>query len=140
MKAEMMKNKRMNMTFTGYLKGERLAEVYAGSTLFVFPSSTETFGNVVLESLACGTPAVAARAGGVKELIKDRVTGILCHPGDSSEFVMAISDLIENENLRSKMSREARKYALQQSWDSIFSNLMTEYQSTIYQNQEQIYA
>ncbi len=60
-----------NMIFTGYLKGEELAEVYSNSDVFVFPSPTETFGNVVLEALASGTPVLYANSAGVKHLIKD---------------------------------------------------------------------
>lgn len=56
-----------NVTFTGYLQEENLAEAYACSDLMVFPSATETFGNVVLESLACGTPVVGANSGGGKK-------------------------------------------------------------------------
>jgi glycosyltransferase involved in cell wall biosynthesis len=139
-KEELSKSKPENMTFTGYLTGERLTEVYAGSSLFIFPSTTETFGNVVLESLACGTPVIAARAGGVKEIIQNGVTGILCTPGKREEFVKVITEIIENEQLLCKMKVEARKYALQQSWDSIFNQLITEYELSISQSQKQIYA
>ena len=62
---------KTNVTFTGYLQGEDLAEAYASSDLMVFPSATETFGNVVLESLACGTPVIGANNGGVKNIITD---------------------------------------------------------------------
>ena len=58
-----------NMMFTGYLKGEKLAEAYSASDVFVFPSPTETFGNVVLEALASGTPVIAANSGGVKNVV-----------------------------------------------------------------------
>ena len=59
-----------NMTLTGYLTGEQLAEIYSASDLFVFPSPTETFGNVVIEALASGTPAITANSGGVKILLR----------------------------------------------------------------------
>lgn len=140
LREELSRNKPENMTFTGYLKGECLSEVYAGSSLFIFPSTTETFGNVVLESLACGTPAIVARAGGVKEIIKDRKTGVLCQPHQPDEFIDAITDLLENELLLKKMSHEARTFALTKSWDSIFNKLISEYEMAIFQSQEQIYA
>jgi glycosyltransferase involved in cell wall biosynthesis len=140
MKEELIKTSPENMSFTGYLTGESLTEVYAGSSLFIFPSTTETFGNVVLESLACGTPVIAARAGGVKEIIRDQVTGLLSSPGDPSEFIYHITELIENEQLLYKMKVEARKYALQQSWDSIFRKLVSDYESIIFQNQQKNYA
>ena len=62
---------KTNVTFTGYLQGVDLAEAYACSNMMVFPSATETFGNVVLESLACGTPVIGANSGGVKNIITD---------------------------------------------------------------------
>ena len=140
LKDELQKNKPENMTFAGYLDGENLAEVYAGSSLLVFPSSTETFGNVVLESLASGTPVIGPDSGGVKEIIKDQVTGILCKPGQSSEFIESIIKLLNNEQLLTQMGGEARKFSLNQSWDSIFNQLISDYQATISYSQELKYA
>ena len=71
---------KTNVTFTGYLQGADLAEAYACSNLMVFPSTTETFGNVVLESLACGTPVIGANSGGVKNIITDGKTGFFVRP------------------------------------------------------------
>jgi glycosyltransferase involved in cell wall biosynthesis len=73
LREQIQKEAPANMTFTGYLKGQQLAEVYSASDLFVFPSPTETFGNVVLESLASGTPVIGADSGGVKNIIQDGV-------------------------------------------------------------------
>lgn len=69
-----------NVTFTGARHGEELAELYASADLFVFPSCTETFGNVVLEAMASGLPVIAADAGGTRELIAPGVTGMLFGP------------------------------------------------------------
>ncbi|MBB6455417.1 glycosyltransferase involved in cell wall biosynthesis [Salirhabdus euzebyi] len=121
-----------NMTFTGYVKGHELARIYAATDLFVFPSTTETFGNVVLESLASGTPAVVARSGGVQEIVTDKKTGLLCNPKSVEDFVRAISETLENEFRLNWMSVEARKYALKQSWDSIFNELLLEYEDIIH--------
>src|SRR5690606_24068069 len=79
-KEEMMAEAPSNMTFTGFLSGKDLASVYSASDLFVFPSATETFGNVVIESLASGTPVIGAKSGGVKNLVKHNVNGMLCEP------------------------------------------------------------
>jgi glycosyltransferase involved in cell wall biosynthesis len=91
---EMQNHTPSNVTYTGYLNGQTLAEIYASSDLFVFPSSTETFGNVVLEAFASGLPAVGARAGGVQEIIQDGITGQLCTPRDASDFIQAIVHLM----------------------------------------------
>ncbi|MFJ7729064.1 glycosyltransferase family 4 protein [Neobacillus sp. NPDC097160] len=118
-----------NMTFTGYVTGVELAEIYSASDLFVFPSPTETFGNVVIEALASGTPVITANSGGVKNIIKQGATGYLCETGNAAAFADAIFKLLENEGLRSQFAREGRDYALAQSWDAILSQLLWHYQS-----------
>lgn len=70
--------------FTGYLDGSALAAAYAGADLFVFPSDTEAFGNVVLEAMASGLPVIAPAAGGLLDIVEDRVTGRLVAPGGVS--------------------------------------------------------
>ncbi|WP_316571373.1 glycosyltransferase family 1 protein [Neobacillus sp. YIM B06451] len=116
-----------NMVFTGYLKGEKLAEVYSISDVFVFPSPTETFGNVVLEALASGTPVVCANSGGVKHLVKNGVTGFLCEPGNPESFKEALIKLIYNPSLLQSMGREGRSFALTQKWDNILESLVWSY-------------
>lgn len=124
---EMKARFNKNVTFTGYLKPERLAHVYAASDLMVFPSATETFGNVVLESMACGTPVIGANAGGVKNIISNTKNGLLCTPKCPHEFANAIHSLLEDQDARQKMGIAARHYALSQSWDNIFARLVDEY-------------
>ena len=116
-----------NITLTGYIKGEELARIYAGADLFVFPSFTETFGNVVLEAMSSGTPAVVANAGGVKEFVINDVNGRICEQQNAESFVHAISELLEDETMRLRMGVEARNYALTQSWDTIFDGLISDY-------------
>ncbi|MEX2414837.1 MAG: glycosyltransferase family 1 protein [Paenibacillaceae bacterium] len=123
------------VTFTGYLKGEALAEAYASSNLFVFPSSSETFGNVVLESLAAGLPVVGARSGGVQEIIDHGRNGLLCPAKDTDAFVRSILTLIDNPELLVSMGGEGRRYALTQSWDSIFDSLLDNYRQASTESQ-----
>ncbi|MFD1739256.1 glycosyltransferase family 4 protein [Bacillus salitolerans] len=139
-KADLERQVPTNVTFTGYLGGQELAEVYAGSDLFIFPSPTETFGNVVLEALACGTPVVGANSGGVKNIIKNGITGILCEPKKVSSFVHAIESLLSNDELRKNMQHEARTYALTQTWDSIFESLLYEYETALHRSNEKKFA
>ncbi len=129
-----------NMTFTGYLGGKQLAEAYAASDLFVFPSPTETFGNVVLESLASGTPVIGAKSGGVQNIIKPGVTGLLCKPSNVEEFSEAIQYLLTNERIRRQMAVAGRDYALTQSWNQILENLICQYTNVIEEKEEQKYA
>ncbi|MFC4321639.1 glycosyltransferase family 4 protein [Litchfieldia salsa] len=139
-KDEMMKTAPPNMTFTGFLNGEELAEVYACSDLFIFPSPTETFGNVVLESLACGTPVIGANSGGVKSIIQHERNGLLCNPNQVDEFVSAILKLINDGHYRKEMGLAGRSYALTQSWDVIFDNLLTEYIEILHTQEDVKYA
>ncbi|NBS50528.1 MAG: glycosyltransferase, partial [Verrucomicrobia bacterium] len=67
-------------TFVGYLGGEELAGAYASADAFLFPSSTETLGLVLLEAMAAGSPVVAARRGGIPDIVTDGVNGCLYEP------------------------------------------------------------
>ncbi|MFV2048199.1 glycosyltransferase family 4 protein [Metabacillus sp. YM-086] len=130
-KEDMQKKAPENMTFAGYLNGVDLAKVYAASDLFVFPSPTETFGNVVLEALASGTPVIGANSGGVKNIFKENQTGHLCEPRNVEQFTNAIIHLLTNHSLKTQMGKEARQYALSQTWDQIFEGLLTEYEDAL---------
>lgn len=132
-KEEMEQMAPENMTFTGYLDGKELAHVYAASDLFIFPSVTETFGNVVLEALAAGTPVIAAKAGGVKHIVQHEQTGLLCEPRNIEQFIAAITLLINDHELRKEMTNQAREYALTQTWDIIFDTLLSHYEQIVNQ-------
>ncbi|GGA89534.1 glycosyltransferase family 4 protein [Ornithinibacillus halotolerans] len=123
------------MTFTGFLTGTELAHVYVAADLFVFPSPTETFGNVVLESLASSTPAICANSGGVRTIVIDQETGILCEKNNSTDFAKAIESLITNEVKRKQMGVKGRQYAVTQSWDRIFDELIINYEAVLKKKQ-----
>ena len=122
---------KANVTFTGYLQGKDLAEVYACSNIMIFPSATETFGNVVLESLACGTPVIGANSGGVKNIIADGKTGILCLPKHADSFLSSIHSLLRNEEQLIQMGIAASSYAKTKSWDEIFRGLLDQYEEVL---------
>ncbi|UNP75909.1 glycosyltransferase family 1 protein [Bacillus nitratireducens] len=131
---------KTNITFTGYLQGANLAEAYASSDLMVFPSATETFGNVVLESLACGTPVIGANSGGVKNIIIDEKTGFLCEPKNEDSFLSSIYSLLNNEERLKQMGVAASSYAKSQSWDEIFHSLFNQYEEALHQNEAELLA
>lgn len=139
LKEELQQKAPANMTFTGYLTGEQLAQFYSASDLFVFPSPTETFGNVVIEALASGTTVIAAHSGGIKNIIKSGVTGYLCEPGNVQAFLNAILELLENDSLRMQLGIEGRNYALTKNWDHIFAHLLWHYHDVIEKPKIQIY-
>jgi glycosyltransferase involved in cell wall biosynthesis len=140
LREDLQKKAPSNMRFTGYLEGQSLAEVYSASDLFVFPSTSETFGNVVLEALASGTPVIGANAGGVKNIIKSGVTGDLCSPGNVEQFSRSIERILTNDGKRLHMRLEGRKYALMQKWDRIFACILWHYTSVIEEQNGQKHA
>jgi len=91
--------------FLGPLFGEELAQAYASADIFVFPSLTDTFGNVVLEAQASGLPCVVMDQGGPKEIIVDGKSGIVTH--DEKTFINAVEKLMSDNDLRSLMSKSA---------------------------------
>ncbi len=130
----------VNMKFTGYLQGKQLAEVYSASDLFIFPSPTETFGNVVLEAMASGTPVIGVNAGGVKNIIQSGITGELCRPRGIEQFSHSIQKLLTNDSKRIRMGWEGRKYALMQKWDHVFEKMIWHYKEVIKDNRGMKYA
>jgi glycosyltransferase involved in cell wall biosynthesis len=115
--------------FTGYLRGVPLAEAYAAGDVFVFASDTETFGNVVLEGIASGLPAVVVDRGGVTESAIPGRTGIRVRPNDPAEFARGCIELLADDALRERLARGAREEALSRSWDSVLDGLLEGYQA-----------
>jgi glycosyltransferase involved in cell wall biosynthesis len=99
------------VAFTGYLRGEELATAYASSALFLFPSTTDTFGNVVMEALASGIPALVSDRGGPCELVSHRETGLVLPAGDHGRWKDAIETLAHDRRRRQAMGRSARRQA-----------------------------
>lgn len=120
-----------NVTFTGYKHGEELAQLYASADLFVFPSSTETFGNVVLEAMASGLPVLAVNEGGVKDLITPGRNGMIVEPRSPDAFIREICASIEHPHKLAAMGYEGRQLALDRSWESIFDGLIHDYEEIL---------
>ncbi|MRG87419.1 glycosyltransferase family 4 protein [Salinibacillus xinjiangensis] len=128
-----------NITWTGFMEPDQLSQLYASSDLFLFPSSSETFGNVVLEALSSGLPVIGANAGGVQHLVDHEVTGFLCEPRDIKDFVRYTSKLLDDSTLRLTYSKAAREIAREWSWDAIFKELLASF-SKIAERKNQISA
>ncbi len=116
--------------FTGYLFGDDLAAAYASADVFVFPGTHETFGQVVLEALASGLPAVVADSGGVTDMAIPGQTGILCAP-DPDSFAAAVRLLRDRPLMRRRLSAGARAYALARPWEKIMAQLEHHYARAI---------
>jgi len=114
--------------FAGVLHGEALSTAYANMDLFVFPSHTDTFGNVVLEALASGVPAIVTPDGGPKTIVGDGVTGRIA---EDAGFAAAVASVLGNPTQHAEMRRAARAHALTMSWDSVFEGVYSAYESLV---------
>ncbi len=115
-----------NAVLTGVLRGKALADAYANMDVFVFPSKTDTFGNVVLEALSSGVPAVVTADGGPKFLVQDGVTGHVAHT--DMEFIRCVNAMMTNGPGHQDMCTAARAYACGQSWDAVFTDVFRHYE------------
>ena len=106
------------VTFTGALRGEELAEAYAGLDVFVHFGTEETFGQTIQEAQATGLPVVAPASGGPRFLIEHGTSGYLADPKDPASFVDYVTRLTQDAALRSRMGVSARRSVLSKSWDA----------------------
>lgn len=113
--------------FTGYLKGQELAEAYASADAFVFPSDTDTFGQVIQEAMASGLPVLGARSGGSLDLVRDGVSGRLFTPGLASDLRARLRELVADPAARAAMGQAGRAAAEQRSWPAVMGELMGHY-------------
>lgn len=117
--------------FTGYKKGRELAELYASSDIFICPSSTETFGNVVLEAMASGLPVIGANSGGVGEIIKQGNTGLKFTPRNPKALLECMETLMFDMELRNLLIENGRNYSINLSWNKIFNGLIDIYRNIL---------
>lgn len=117
--------------FTGYLQGEALARAYAAADLFVFPSATETLGNVVLEAMASGLPVIAARAGGPVDHVCDGETGFFFEPDNVQDLITQVWRSIAIPGLMQELGVNARAYAQAQNWTATLDGLLKDYEGAI---------
>ncbi len=115
--------------FTGVLRGPALSRAYANMDLFAFFSETDTFGNVVLEAMASGVPAVVTDKGGPKFIVGQNVDNARCGYvcADDAEFTTAVLRLIQDPALRTTCSVAARQRAERASWDAVFNSVYETY-------------
>jgi glycosyltransferase involved in cell wall biosynthesis len=115
---------------TGRLTGDRLSQMYASADLFVFPSETETFGNVVLEAMASGLAVIAPDRGPTTEFATTE-TAAQFRAGDASSLASRVLTLIPDEAGRARLGYAARREAVRHDWDQIFDGLVADYQRVI---------
>lgn len=123
-----------NAEFPGVLRGQELSRAYANMDLFVFPSHTDTFGNVVLEALSSGVPAIVTPDGGPRYIIKERETGFVA---EDEDFAQTILEILHSPQLYREMRSAARADALTTSWDSVFDRVYDGYAQALSPSAEQ---
>ena len=106
--------------FTGFLESDELARAYASADVFVFPSTTDTFGNAVLEAHASGLPAIVSDKGGPSEIVMHEHTGLIVDTGDSAALSEAMRRFCRNSEMRRTMAGHALAEARRRTWDAVF--------------------
>ena len=121
--------------FVGYLSGQELASAYASGDIFLFPSSTETLGLVLLEAMAAGCPVIGANKGGIPDIINDGVNGCLYDPDEKDKgeqsLIEATKKILVDKNKKEAMRKEARKEAEQWDWNQATLQLQKYYSETL---------
>lgn len=117
--------------FVGHQSGSDLARWYASADVFIFPSTTETLGNVVLEALASGLPSVVVDRGGPQDLIIQGANGFVARANDPEDIAGYLQRLLTDDSLRERMSREARASASSRDWQQINQTLLDSYRSVL---------
>ena len=126
-RAELRRTAPCGTVFVGEAYGEELARLYASADVFCFPSTTDTFGQVLLEAGASGLPAVAAAAGGGLELVGHGRTGLLVAPDDAGAFAAALLELADRPERREALGAAGRLTALDRTWDAAIARLAEVY-------------
>src|SRR5262249_45411632 len=122
---EWLQNRLPGAEFTGVIRGDRLADAYANLDLFVFPSETETVGNVVLEAMASGVPVVAMSRGGPKFITAATDAAVLAR--SPQELADLVARLALDPNRRREMGAAGRATALERSWRTVFDGVYHAY-------------
>ncbi len=117
-------------TFLGWLEGGQLPAAYASADMFVFPSATDTFGQVVLEAQASGVPVLAVDAGGPRSLIEHRVSGLLCPP-EPQAMGEALLELARSPLLRERIASAAAAAARKRTWEAALERLADGYRAAL---------
>ena len=121
--------------FIGYLSGEELASAYASGDIFLFPSSTETLGLVLLEAMAAGCPVIGANKGGIPDIINNGINGCLYNPDEKDNgersLIEATKKILVDKNKKETMRKEARKEAEKWDWNQATLQLQKYYAETL---------
>jgi D-inositol-3-phosphate glycosyltransferase len=119
------------VTFVGAQPQERLRTWYVAADATVLPSYYESFGMVALEAMACGSPVVASRVGGLQTTVRDRVTGVLVPDHDAGALAEGLARVLADPDLRWRLGREGVRWAAQHRWPCVAEAVCREYAALV---------
>lgn len=128
-------NRMQKSIFIGKVDHAVLAELYASSDVFLFPSVSESYGNVVIEAMASGLPSVIADGGGSKDFIEQGINGFKCKPFNENDYVEKIEILLRNKDVWKQCSEEGLLYSQKFNWDELIRTYFTDVNSLARQTQ-----
>lgn len=120
-----------NTVFTGYLTGDDLPDAYAAGDVFVFPGENETFGNVVLEAMASGLPALVASHSGLKDHTRNGWNGFQFEPGNGAQLATLVRWLLSDPDYRARLAANALDYARGLTWEQNLDGLIGHYERLV---------
>lgn len=124
-----------NAIFTGNLDHIKLAALYASADVFIFPSVSETYGNVVVEAMACGLPCVIAKGGGTQSLVTQNYNGFLVDPDNESEYLDRVEEVLQKPILKSRLIINGYKSVKNLSWVNLVNKLFADWKKLKSQRQ-----
>jgi glycosyltransferase involved in cell wall biosynthesis len=122
-----MQTRLKNTLFPGYMGHDALPAAFASFDVFLNPSTTETFGCVTLEAMACGVPPVVADATGSRDIVTHEVNGFICRPGDPGDFAQRVMQLADNPSLRQRLCDASTQHAAGCTWDHVMQQMVEHY-------------
>ncbi|MFD0766802.1 glycosyltransferase [Mucilaginibacter lutimaris] len=123
-------------TFTGKIDHQYLSILYASADVFVFPSVSETYGNVVVEAMASGLPCVIADGGGSKDFIEQGINGFKCSPYNAADYVEKIELILNNKIISIQLSAEGLKISRQLSWEQLAHTYFEDVSNLVWKRSE----
>jgi D-inositol-3-phosphate glycosyltransferase len=127
------------VTFLGAQAQDTLPSYYSAADMVVVPSHYESFGMVALEAMACGTPVIASKVGGLSFTVQDGITGFHVPERDPEALAEKISLLLKDQDLRSRLSIQATQWVRRYSWSKVADHIVSLYRRLVPDQVAQIY-